>query len=700
MSRSTALSSRVLGPRFVFAALLVAVFSGLALLPARLLTSGELSGPKPADGNITKIITRLIQHEHLTRHPLDNEISHRWMSNYLKMLDPRKVFFSQQDIDSFNLYRDQLDDMAIKGDTSFAYQVFNKFLERIDDRVKLVDALVAENHDFTIDEDFVTDPEQISYAKSDADMRDRWRKRIKYELLEMGSEKVKLEGKAAQDKISKRYHRLSKRMKQTDHDELLEMYLTALTTSYDPHTTYMSADSLNNFEIQMRLNLEGIGAALQDEDGETVVKKVIPGGAAAKDNRLKPDDRIVGVGQGAEGPIVNVAEMKLNDVVKLIRGHQGTTVRLAVIPKGETDSKVYDIVRQQIELTDSEARSVILEAGKKPDGSPYKIGVINLPSFYMDMTGARSGRDDFKSTTRDVARLLKDFNAKRVDAVVVDLRHNGGGSLTESINLTGLFIDSGPVVQVKDFDGQKTQYDDPEKGVAWSGPLIVLTSKFSASASEIFAGAIQDYRRGLIVGDTSTHGKGTVQSLLDLSQKIFRGVANAPQLGALKITMQQFYRPDGDSTQNRGVLADVELPSLTSHLPVGESSLDYAMKFDHVDPVRYEKYNLVDNRIIEQLKTLSAERRSDSKDFQKVARDIKRFEDQVEKKRISLNREKFMAEKAELTAEKAEENELEELNDPNRPVVKRDYYFNEVLDVTADYVRMLGTPQAAAVGKR
>jgi carboxyl-terminal processing protease len=334
MSRSTALSSRVFGPRYVFGALLVAVFSGLAFLPARLLMSAELSGPKPADRNITQIITRLIEREHLTRHPLDNEISHRWMTNYMKMLDPRKVFFSQSDIDSFNVYRDQLDDMAIKGDTSFAYQVFNKFLERIDDRVRLVDELVAQNHDFTIEEDLVTDPDQISYAKNEADMRDRWRKRIKYELLEMGSDKIKLEGKAAQDKISKRYHRLSKRMKQTDHDELLEMYLTALTTSYDPHTTYMSADSLNNFEIQMRLNLEGIGAALQDDDGETVVKKVIPGGAAAKDSRLKPEDRIVGVGQGADGPIVNVAEMKLNDVVKLIRGHQGTTVRLAVIPKG------------------------------------------------------------------------------------------------------------------------------------------------------------------------------------------------------------------------------------------------------------------------------------------------------------------------------------------------------------------------------
>jgi carboxyl-terminal processing protease len=619
------------------------------------------------------------------------------------MLDPRKVFFSQADVDGFMEYRDQLDDMALKGDTSFAYQVFHRFLERINERVKLVDELLPQIQDFNNDEEMVTDPDVISYAKNDAEMRDRWSKRLKYDLLDLMSDK-KLEGKPAQEKISKRYHQLAKRMAQTDHDELLEMYLTAMTTAYDPHTTYMSADTLMNFEIQMRLNLEGIGAALEAPEGETVVKKIIPGGAAAKDGRLKSDDRIVGVGQGSEGPIEDVSEMKLNEVVKRIRGHQGTTVRLKVIPKGETEAKVYAIIRQQIELTDSEARSVILEAGKKADGSPYKVGVINLPSFYMDMSGAKSGRDDFKSTTRDVARLLKDFNAQKVDAVVIDLRHNGGGSLTESINLTGLFIDTGPVVQVKDIDGTKQQYEDTERGLAWTGPLVVLTSKFSASASEIFAGAIQDYKRGLIVGDTSTHGKGTVQSLLDLGQKLFRGLPNAPQLGALKITIQQFYRPDGDSTQSRGVLADVPLPSISSQLDVGESSLDYALKFDHVDALKHPRYNLVDNRLIEQLKNTSAARRKDSKDFQKVTRDIARFNEQKEKKRISLNKDKFLADKAELSAEKQEEKELEEQNDPNRPVVKRDYYFNEVLAITADYVSMLSGPHAATttntVGKR
>jgi carboxyl-terminal processing protease len=702
MSHFPAVSSRLRRWRVSWTAVVVAVMAGVMLAASISAAAQALAPKKNVDGPVTKAIAFLMSRQHLTRHPLDNEISNRWLTNYVKMLDPRKVFFSQTDVDGFMDYRDQLDDMALRGDTSFAYRVFERFTQRIDDRVKLVDEILNTDQDFTVDEDLIVDPDQLSYAKDGPEMRDRWRKRIKFELLELGSEKTPLEGKAAKDKISKRYHQMARRMKQTESSELLEMYLTALTTAYDPHTSYMSGETLEDFEIQMRLNLEGIGAALEAPEGETVVKKIIPGGAAAKDGRLKPEDRIASVGQGADGQMVSVADMKLRNVVRLIRGHQGTTVRLGVIPKGETETKIYNIVRQQVELVDSEARSVILEAGHKPDGSPFKVGVINLPSFYMDMSGAKAGREDFKSTTRDVSRLIKEFKKQGVDGVVIDLRHNGGGSLTESIKLTGLFIDSGPVVQVKDSNGQKTQYDDTERGAEWTGPLVVLTSKFSASASEIFAGAIQDYKRGLIVGDSATHGKGTVQSLLDLGQKLFGTLPNAPSMGALKITEQQFYRPDGDSTQNRGVLADIEIPSITSQLDdLGEASLDFAMKFDHVDPVQYHKYSMVDNQVIDQLKNQSASRRKDSKDFQRVMQDIERFNEQKKRKRISLNREKFLAHKAELTAEKQEEKELEEQNDPNRPVVKRDYYFNEVLDITADYMNMLRNgPQSAAVNRR
>jgi carboxyl-terminal processing protease len=403
---------------------------------------------------------------------------------------------------------------------------------------------------------------------------------------------------------------------------------------------------------------------------------------------LKVKDTIVSVGQGTEGEMVDVVDMNLSDVVKLIRGQRGTIVRLGVKPEGETATKIYDVTRDRIELADSVARSEIVESGQKPDGSPMKVGVINLPSFYMDMSGARAGKDDFRSTTRDVQKILAEFKEKGVDVVAMDLRQNGGGSLREAVNLTGLFIETGPVVMVKGFDGEVEELTDHDAEMAWSGPLVVLTSKFSASASEIFAGAIQDYHRGLILGDKQTHGKGTVQQLLDLGQQIFR-VPNAPKLGALKITIQQFYRPSGDSTQNRGVVADVELPSLTSHLDVGESDLDFALAFDQVKAVPFKDYGMVDNNVLGFLRKQSVDRIAKSEDFKKVEKNISRYEEQKEKKSVTLNEKKFMEERAELDAERANAETEEELNDPDQPVVKQDFYFKEAMAVTLDYLDAL-----------
>jgi carboxyl-terminal processing protease len=364
-------------------------------------------------------------------------------------------------------------------------------------------------------------------------------------------------------------------------------------------------------------------------------------------------------------------------------------VRLKVVPNGQKEPKVYNITRASIELKDQEARSEIFEEGKKPNGNAYKIGVVDLPSFYMDMDAARSGSNDYKSTTRDVRKILGDFKAKGVDAVVLDLRRNGGGSLTEAINLTGLFIDEGPVVQVKDSSGRVQHYDDVERGVAWDGPLVIMISKFSASASEILAGAVQDYRRGLIIGDKSTHGKGTVQSLLDLSQSFFfRGTPNAPQLGALKITMQQFYRPSGDSTQNRGVLSDVELPSMTTHWDVGEADLDYAMKFDRVAPAEFDKLHMIDAGLIEELRHRSKDRVAESDDFKKVIKNIERYKKQKEEKKVTLNEKAFMEDRAELNADKEEEKKFEELNNSSGAVFKREFYNNEAINITLDYLRL------------
>ncbi|MGQ9913314.1 MAG: carboxy terminal-processing peptidase [Thermogutta sp.] len=648
---------------------------------------GDPAGPRTQDRHIAQSVALLLPRQHLTRHPLDGEIGQRAMGLFLKALDPMKLYFYQSDVDRFTQQAERITESVQKGDVSLAYEIFDVYLKRLDERVKLALDLIRQPHDFTVDEEIVRDPDLLSYPKDAAEAHDRWRKRIKLDLLVLKSDK-QLEGQAAFEKLEKRYSSFGKRMHQTDEDELLEIYLTAICESYDPHTSYMSPETLENFDITMKLELEGIGAALQSEDGYTIVKSVIPGGAAAKDGRLKVEDKVVGVGQGESGEIVDVVDMKLSDVVQLIRGKRGTVVRLEVLPAAGGPRQIYAITRERIELKDSEAKGRVFEQGSRPDGKPYRIGVIDLPSFYMDMSGARMGIPEFRSTTRDVRRILDDFNRQGVDAVILDLRKNGGGSLQEAINLTGLFIPSGPVVQVKDAVGRVSVYDDEDTSVAWSGPLIVVISKFSASASEILAGAIQDYRRGLIVGDTSTHGKGTVQSLMDLGQQLFR-LPNAPKLGALKITIQQFYRPDGDSTQHRGVPADITLPSITDHLEgIAESDLKYALPFDRIDPADYKPNGDVDSSVIDYLKTRSAERVAASADFQKVMKDIERYRTQRARKTIPLNEEKFLAQIKELDADKTERSQFEKLNNQGEESgIERDYYLDEVIDVMLDYLQ-------------
>jgi carboxyl-terminal processing protease len=689
-------------------------------------------GPRPEDHQTTLVVKGLLLQEHLSRHPLDKEIAARWIKTFLKNLDPMKVYFYQSDVDEFTRRQDDmLKLLADKNDVSFGYYVFQRFLQRVDERVKTVDKLLAEPRDFTVDEEMVVDRDLLQYPKDPGEALERWRKRIKYDLLVLKTEKEKnAAGKDASkepvkgagdsersekesqdqtgpalteprteqktkevkdekkpvDRLTQRYHSFAKRMHQTNADELLEMYLNSLTTSFDPHTDYMSQKHYDNFNIMMRLELEGIGASLQWDDGYTVVKHLVPGGVAEKDGRLKVEDKIVGVGQDKEGPIADVVDMKLDDVVDMIRGKPNTVVRLEVIsPSGE--KKLLILTRQKIELTDSEAKGETFQVGKRPDGTPFKIGVINLPSFYNDMGGARRGETSYRSCTRDVRAILDDFNKKGVNAVILDLRGNGGGSLSEAINLTGLFIASGPVVQVKGPDGRPSPAFDPDPAMVWSGPLVVVTSKFSASASEILAGAIQDYGRGLIVGDHSTHGKGTVQSLLDLGQHLF-DLPNSSPMGALKVTMQQFYRPNGESTQKRGVLADIELPSLTDHFDVSEADLDYPVEFDRVNPVSYKRFDFVSPPMVEQLKHCSAERVQASEKFQKELRNIVRYKEQKAKKSVTLNETRFVKEREELNADKEEEKTFEELNNSGNKGIVRDYYLDEVIAIALDYLNL------------
>ena len=669
----------------------------LATVPATwILTAAPLEGPARKDRQVALVVSHLMRKDHLSKHPLDDEISRRAMDLFIESFDPRKLYFTQQDMNEFAAKRDQLDDEVRRGNVDFAYVVYRRFMERLDQRVVWVEEFVNQNFDFSVEEDLVIDPDTIAYAQSDADAKDRWRKMVKYNLLTYradGDDEAE-----AKKKILRRYQTLQKRWRQTDSDELLERFLTAVTSSFDPHTTYMSPSNLDNFQILMRLNLDGIGAALQmSEEGYTKISKVIPGGAAEKHGKLKEDDRVVSVGQGVDGEMVDVVDMKLNDVVQLIRGPAGSVVRIGVIPVGSTETKIYDITRAKIELEDSAARSVVLERGRDTDGTPYKIGVIDLPSFYMDMQAAREneGQGTFRSTTRDVGRILAEFKSQGVDSVVLDLRRNGGGSLTEAINLTGLFIDRGPVVQVKDSDGKVQTYDDLDRGMAWEGPLVVLTSKFSASASEILAGAIQDYGRGLIVGDEATHGKGTVQSLLDLGSQLFQ-IPNPPNLGALKITMQQFYRPNGDSTQKRGVVPDIVLPSITNLIGTGEADLDYAIEFDRVTPAQFTAYGMVAAAMKQRLVEQSRKRVGESPEFAKQQAQIDRYQALKKEKQVPLSEAKYMARReAEREAEKEEEKQFEDqLNAPN-DVFPDNFYNREILSIVTDYLQLLAGQKVA-----
>ncbi len=690
----------------------------------------QSSADKRTSTVVSKIVSRLMQSDHLSSRKLDDTISNRAFDMFVKNLDPMKAYFLQSDIEEFGKWKNELDDQMIAGKFDVAFEIFGRFLYRVDERTDVALEMIDADHDYSIDEEMVTDPELLTFAKTEEEARESWRKRIKYSLLVLrGDDKEEADKKEDKSKtddeatdktekkivkkkddpkerLRKRYQGFSRRMHQIDAEDIVERYITAITTSFDPHTTYLSKGTFENFLIQMGLELEGIGATLSVEDeGYTVIKNIVPGGAAASQGELKVEDKIVAVGQGEEdgtvadskllaehGPdFVDATGMKLDDVVGMIRGKAGTIVRLNVMSENSGELHTVKIVREKIKLEDSAAHGAIFEEGKKRDGQPNKIGVIELPSFYADMGGSDgSGR----STTTDVRRILNDFNKKDVDAVVLDLRSNGGGSLREAIDCTGLFIELGPVVQVKNPYGEIEKLNDEDSGMAWKKPLVVLTSKFSASASEILAGAIQDYDRGLVIGDTTTHGKGTVQSLVNLNQILFNRIKDPPnRFGALKITTQQFYRPNGDSTQKRGVLSDIVLPSISDNMEnIGEADLDYPVKFDRVPEASFQKYNFNRKEITEALQTKSRKRIGESEDFQKEIRKINKYVELKNRKTVSLNEEKFLARRKELNAEREDEKTIENQMIPNNEI-ERNFYLDEILRITADYMNMLGDKQ-------
>jgi carboxyl-terminal processing protease len=684
----------------------------LAVQPsANSTASDDLNPPTRNERYVAKVVLKKMEEEHLASRSFDAEMTNRTFDQFVKMLDPAKVYFMQSDIDEFSRLKDQMADQARDGDYTFPLTVFKRFVERIDQRTALAIELVNAEHDFTIDEEIITDSKLIQFPVTEEEARDRWRKRIKYNLLvERGDaqdEVAKEESKRKKSKFSpeetlqNRFRGFARRMKQLNTEDVVEMYVTALTTSYDPHTTYMSAGSFKNFLIQMGLQLEGIGATLQATDeGYTVIKAIVPGGAADTQGGLKVEDRIIAVGQGDDNgqrfdqdlakknglDFVDAIGMKLDEVVGMIRGKAGTVVRLQVMSENATEMHVVTIVREKIKLEDSAAQGQIFEAGQKPDGSPLRVGVIDLPSFYADMG---EGGFDSRSTTSDVRKIINQFKKDGVDAVVLDLRRNGGGSLREAIDCTGLFIDTGTVVQVKSPLGRVERLNDESRGMAWGGPLVVLTSKFSASASEILAGAIKDYQRGIVIGDSTTHGKGTVQTLVNLDRGIY--LSSRPddnKLGALKITIQQFYRPNGESTQKRGVPSDIVLPAITEHMDVGESDLDFAIEFDTIPAAPFKVYEMANSYMLQKLAAQSSQRVLEDPEFQKLNTKIEHYLEQKQLKRVSLNEVTFRSRREKLKSEKEEEDVIESQVNPRREI-ERTFYLEEVFRITEDYYRML-----------
>lgn len=656
---------------------------GLVVIAASTYCAQLFAMPESTDSTTAKLVTEMVTRKHVSRAPIDDNVSSRLVDRYVKSLDPQKLYLLQSDVDAMNEVRSDLDDQLRAGDVQFGYATFDLYLKRMSERMEYVEKLIDMDHDFSIDEEMVLDGDDLPWAKTPEELNERWRKRIKYDLVSMVIDDTPLE--EARERLHKRYRNIQQQMSQTEPFEKLETYLSALTHCFDPHSSYMSQQTLEDFQIQMKLQLEGIGAALKSEDGYTVVAQIVPGGAAEKDGRLKVGDKIIGVAQ-EEGEFVDVVEMKLNKVVRYIRGPKGTIVRLQVKTAESGETKVYKLTRQVIALTSSEVKGEIIDLSERAAEQKLRVGVINIPSFYRDFQGAARGTENFKSTARDVRKVLGDFHdAGGVDAIVVDLRTNGGGALSEAIEVSGLFIKDGPVVQVKDQNGQVRSHDDDDPHTYYTGPLVVLCNRLSASASEIFAGAIKDYRRGLVVGDTTTHGKGTVQNVMPVSERVFL-FGGGEGRGALKLTINQFYRVNGDSTQSRGVQSDVVLPSLIDHMDLGEASLDNALAFDQIPAAPYTPLKMIDRTVISQLQDRSQQRVQADEEFNKLQEDIAEYLERKNRKSITLNQAKLAAERKKDDEDKDEDEDADQ--DADGPIFPDGYYNNEVLNITADYVQL------------
>ncbi|MEM9531380.1 MAG: carboxy terminal-processing peptidase [Pseudomonadota bacterium] len=586
--------------------------------------------PDPNQLEASRWATTFLTRAHYKKTRLDDSLSSAILDRYLESLDPNRVFFLDTDITQFEAFRTVLDDALKKQDLSAAFVIFNVYAQRVNERVAFADSLLNQAFDFEVDETLELDRSESPWAKSDAELDDIWRRRVKNDMLRLRL--AEKEQDAAVEVLRQRYTNLNRRVSELDSEDVFQFYMNAFALSIEPHTGYLAPRSSENFSISMRLSLEGIGAVLQRENEYTTIRRVVPGGPAFRDGRLKVGDRIIAVTEAPGEEAIDVVGWRLDDVVDLIRGTAGTEVNLSVIPAEagiDGAPEQIKLVRDKVKLEEQAAQSSTFEIDWQ--GEERRIGVIDLPAFYLDFA-ARARRDeDYRSSTRDVRDLIKQLKADGVDGIVMDLRNNGGGSLSEATDLTGLFIDKGPVVQVRDSRGQIEVEKDGDRGAIWEGPLVVLVNRHSASASEIFAAAIQDYGRGVVIGEP-TFGKGTVQNLINLDRY---GKGDDPKFGQLKLTIAQFFRVNGGSTQHRGVIPDIIFPTSDIADKYGESSLENALPWTSIAPARYQVYDDL-TPILPAVEQRSQERLKENREFKYLLDDIQSMRDAREETTVSL----------------------------------------------------------------
>ena len=616
------------------AGVLVAATPGYAAITG--LEATEVPSATAKQARVLNLIAQLIEKSHYRKQPLDDSFSALVLRAYLDKLDPAKSIFTQTDVAQFEKLRHRFDDFIREGNVQPAFTIYSVFRTRLEERVEYALARLDEPLDFALDEEYPLDRKAAQWATDSAQLDDLWRRRIKNDIIGL-----RLAGKGEEElfaTLKRRYTHLARRTRQFKSEDVFQTFVNAYVNNIDPHTSYFSARASENFHIQMRLSLEGIGAVLQTDDEHTLVRRIIPGGPADLAGELGAEDRIIGVGQGGQ-EIVDVIGWRLGDVVALIRGPKASIVRLEIVPGGgggnDVPSRVIEIRRDKINLDDQAAKQRILTL--QTERGEATIGVIDLPSFYIDFNGLHQKLPDYRSTTRDVRKLLAEFRAQPggIDGLIIDLRGNGGGALTEAISLTGLFIPQGPVVQVQNSGGAVQIDRDPDPELVYDGPLAVLVDRHSASASEIFAGAIQDYRRGLIIGEP-TYGKGTVQHLVNLN----RFAKGEDGLGQLKVTIAQFFRINGGSTQHMGVIPDIVWPTANPDDRYGERAYDNALPWRQIDGAAYEPFrDELGAAVFARMRELHARRVQASPEFQYFIDVAKINAERGDKKTVALNQD-------------------------------------------------------------